>query len=220
MSESFVHRTGFWAAVVLTILGAVYLALLVGFFAIEGFRFPPTPFVQLVGGMVTILTAPTILIIFAAILHLAPPAKRILGTLGVCFSALFVMAVSINRFTQLTVVRLAPAGPASADLARFLPYASDSVLFAMEILGWGLFLSLAMLSVAPLFRCSRLQSAVRWLQVTFAVFSLISVVGFATATPLTAAGFIAWGPVLFALAVVLAIFFQRGETLLSAEAVL
>ncbi len=211
MQTSFTHRVGLWASIILAVLGAVYLALLIGFFSIEGFTFPPTPFVMLIGGLVTIISAPAILVIFTAILHLAPREKRILGSLGVCFAALFVMAVSINRFTQLTVIRLAPGGSATPDLARFLPYSTDSVMFAMEILGWGLFLSLAALFAAPLFGGTRLQKAIRWLLLVFAVFSLMSVIGFATNTPLTAGGFVAWGPVLLALAILFAVFFKGAE---------
>jgi hypothetical protein len=123
--------------------------------------------------------------------------------------------VSINRFTQLTVIRLSPAGPASQDLARFLPYSTGSVLFALEILGWGFFLSLAALFVAPLFGGTRRQDAIRWLLILFALFSLMSVIGFVTTTPMTAGAFVAWGPILLALAVLLAAHFHSGERLSS-----
>ncbi len=151
MTERLATRLGFWAATIVAVLGGVYLALLVGYFATEGFAFPPTPFVQLVGGLVTFFSAPALLVLFAVIKHVAPSEKSILGTLGLCFTALFVASVSINRFVQLTVIRLSPPGPASQDLARFLPYSTGSVMFALEILGWGFFLSIAVLFVAPLF---------------------------------------------------------------------
>jgi hypothetical protein len=216
MTERLAKHLGFWAATVVAILGAIYLALLVGYFATEGFAFPPTPFVQLVGGLVTFFTAPALLVVFAAVKHLAPSEDSVLGTLGVCFTTLFVSSVSINRFVQLTVIRLSPPGPASQDLARFLPYSTGSVMFALEILGWGFFLTLAALCVAPLFGGSRLQRAIRWLLVFFALFSVMSVIGFATSTPITAAAFIAWGPILLALALLMAVFFRRGESLGSA----
>jgi hypothetical protein len=217
MSERLVMRLGLWAAILIAFLGAIYLALLIGYFATQGFVFPPTPFVQLIGGIVTFLTAPALLVLFAAIKHLAPQEKGILGTLGLCFTVLFVMSVSINRFVQLTVIRLSPPGPQSQDLARFLPYSTSSVMFALEILGWGFFLSLAALFIAPLFGGSRLQNSIRWLLIFFALFSLMSVVGFATDTPVTAAAFIAWGPILLALAVLYAIFFHRGEMLVASQ---
>jgi hypothetical protein len=213
MSDRLATRLGFWSATITAILGLVYLLLLVGYFATQGFVFPPTPLVQLVGGIITFATAPALLVLFAAIKHLAPQEKSILGTLGLSFTLLFVAMVSINRFVQLTVIRLSPPGPASQDLARFLPYSTGSVMFALEILGWGFFLSLAALFVAPLFAGGRLQNAIRWLWISFAIFSLMSVIGFATATPITAGAFIAWGPVLLALAVLLMVLFKRGEPL-------
>jgi hypothetical protein len=211
MEDRLASRIGFWASTLVAGLGAVYLALLVGYFSTQGFAFPPTEGVQLVGGIVTILSAPLLLVVFAAIRHLAPSEKSILGTLGVAFTTLFVASVSINRFVQLTVIRQSPAGAASADLARFLPYSTGSVMFALEILGWGFFLSLATLFVAPLFGGDKLQTWIRALLVLFAAFSLMAVVGFVTATPLTAGGFVAWGPILLALSVLLAIDFRRRE---------
>jgi hypothetical protein len=117
----------------------------------------------------------------------------------------------MNRFVQLTVIRLSPPGPASQDLARFLPYSTESVMFALEILGWGFFLSLAALFVAPLFGGNKRQNSIRWLLILFALFSLMSVIGFVTATPITAGAFVAWGPILLALAILLAVHFRSGE---------
>lgn len=217
MSNRLSLQLGYWASVIVSILGAIYLAMLVVYFTTQGFTFPPPPVVQLIGGIVTILTAPALLVIFAAIKHTARHENQILGTLGLSFTILFVASVSINRFVQLTVVRLSPPGAASQDLARFLPYSADSVMFALEILGWGFFLSLGALFVAPLFSGSKLGISIRSLLVLFAIFSLTSVAGYATASPLTAAGFVAWWPVLLALAVLLAIYFRRAARVASPE---
>lgn len=214
MSNSLPVRLGFWSSVVVAVLCVVYLVILVGHFATLGFSFPPTQSVQTVGGLVTILSALAILVIFAVIAQLSPKEKRVLGTVGLSFAILFVAMVSINRFVQLTVIRQSSPAEQGSDLARFLPYSTESVMFALEILGWGLFLSLACLFVAPLFSDPRLHRVIRWLFVLFGIFSLMSVVGFATATPLTALAFVAWGPILLVLSVSLAILFRRGETLL------
>ena len=121
--------------------------------------------------------------------------------------------MSIKRFVQLTAIRLSPPGPAGQDLARFLPSSTDSVMFALEILVWGFFLSLAALFIAPLFRGTMRQLSIRWLLVLFAVFSLMSVIDFVTATPITAGAFVAWGPILLVLGVLLALRFRSGESL-------
>jgi uncharacterized membrane protein (DUF485 family) len=64
-------------------------------------------------------------------------------------------------------------------------------------------------SVAPLFSATRLDKGIRWLLILYAVFSFMSVIGFATNTPVTAGAFIAWGPILLAIAVLLAIYFRN-----------
>jgi len=204
------RRLGLWSAGFTSVLGAVYLITLAVYFGTQGMVFPPAPWVQLVAGVITFLTVPTVVVLFAAIREI-PGRQGILGTLGLCFTLLFAAVVSINRFVQLTVIQQAPPWPASADLARFLPYSSGSVMFALEMLGWGFFIGLAALSVAPLFVGDRLQAAIRWVLVAFGVLCLVSVIGFFTATPLTAAGFVAWGPLLLAAAVLLTVYFRRGE---------
>jgi hypothetical protein len=77
------------------------------------------------------------------------------------------------------------------------------------MLGWGFFSSLAALSVAPLFHGSRFNISIRWLFVAYALFSFMAVIGYSTNTPITAAAFVAWGPILTALAILLAVYFRK-----------
>jgi hypothetical protein len=204
------HRLGFWSSVVSVVLGSAYLLMLIVFFGTQGFVFPPTPVVQLAAGVITFLMAPTLVVVFVAIREVAGRGG-VLGTVGLCFAVLFAAVVCINRFVQLTVVEQAAAGADTPDLARFLPYSTGSVMFAMEMLGWGFFIALAAIFVAPLFSRGRLQLAIRSTLIAFGVLSLTSVIGFASQTPLTAVGFVAWGPLLLALAVMLAVFFRRAR---------
>jgi len=208
MRHRHARQLGFWSAGFTSVLAAAYLAVLIGYFGTQGFVFPPSEFVQLSAGVITFLTVPALVVLFTAIKYV-PGDGGALGSLGVSFTVLFAAVVSINRFVQLTVVRQAPPGPSSADLARFLPYSTGSVMFALEMLGWGFFIALAALSVAPLFRGGRLQRAIRLSMVAFGVLSLLSVVGFATGTALTSAGFVAWGPLLLAITVMLTVYFRR-----------
>jgi len=92
-----------------------------------------------------------------------------------------------------------------------MPYATDGVAFSLEMLGWGLFLSIAALFVASAFGRDRLQRAIRWLFITFGILSLLSVVGYATESPLISLGFIAWGPVLSAILILLTILFYAAQ---------
>jgi hypothetical protein len=210
MKTNTAYRLGFWASASVAALGGIYLLLLIHYFSTEGFVFPPTQFVQLVGGIVTFLTVPAMVGLFSAIRFAKEQEDRILGSLGVSFILLFAATVSINRFVQLTVIQQSlPDVP--ADLARFLPYSTGSVMFALEMLGWGYFSSIACLCVAPLFSSSSLDNAIRWLLILYALFSFMGAIGFATNTPITAGAFVAWGPILLALSVLLCVYFHRAS---------
>jgi hypothetical protein len=207
MKKSIASQLGFFASVLGAILGGFYLLILIYAIATEGFADPPGPLVQLSGGIITFITIPVVVILFTAIRFVNEDENKILGSLGVNFIILFAATVSINRFVQLSVIQQnLPDVP--ADLTRFLPYATGSVMFALEILGWGFFSSLAAVFVAPLFSSSTLNKTIRWLFILYAVFSFMSVIGFATNTPITAGAFIAWGPILLALSILLSFYFR------------
>lgn len=209
MKKNISSKLGFWSSVSIAILGVIYLLLLVIYFSTEGFTFPPNQTVQLIGGIVTFLTVPGLIVLFTAIRYVRDWENKVLGSLGITLITLFAATVSINRFVQLTVIQQSTPGASSQDLARFLPYATGSVMFALEMLGWGFFSSLAALSVAPLFYGSRLNITIRWLFVLYALFSFTGVIGYATESPISAAAFIAWGPLLLLLAIFLALFFRK-----------
>ena len=208
MKNNIACLLGFWSSAVIFLLGAVYLILLIYYFSTEGFVFPPTPIVQLIGGIVTFLTVPGLVVLFTAIRYVHGDHNKVLGSLGLSFITLFAATVSINRFVQLTVIQQSTPGLESQDLARFLPYSTGSVMFALEMLGWGFFSSLAALAVAPIFSGARLNAWIRWLFVAYALFSFMGVIGYATETPVTAGAFIAWGPILLALSILMAIYFS------------
>lgn len=208
MSDASACRVGMWASILAALTGVAYLAVLVVGSATQGLAYPPSPFVQLAAGIVTFVVASLLVVVFAAI-HQVPGRRGVLGTSGFGFALLFAAMVSINRFVQLTVIRQAPASAAGADLARFMPYSQGSVMLALEMLGWGFFIALAAFFVAPLFAGDRLQAALRWLLVAFGALSLVAVTGYVTNTALIAVGFVAWGPVLTAISVLLAIHYWK-----------
>jgi hypothetical protein len=120
---------------------------------------------------------------------------------------LFAATVSINRFVQLSVNQ--PSLPnVPADLTRFLPYGTGSVMFALEVLGWGFFSSLAAVSVAPLFSSSRLNKTIRWLFILYSIFSFMSVISLATNTTIPI-GPSAWCPILLMLSILLSVYFRN-----------
>jgi len=207
MKNNAASQLGFWASVYVAVLGGIYLLLLIYSISTEGFTLTLTPFQQLAAGIVTFLFVPGFVILFTAIRFANEEKNKILGSLGVSFIILFAATVSINRFVQLTVIQQnLPDVP--ADLIRFLPYSEGSVMFALEVLGWGFFSSLACTFVAPLFTSSPLNKTIRWLLILYAIFSFGSVIGFVT-NILIPTGPIAWGPIALVLAILLAVYFRN-----------
>jgi hypothetical protein len=207
MKKNIASQLGFWASVYVAVLGVVYLLLLIYSISTEGFSLTPSPFVQLVGGISTFLTVPGLVVLFTAIRFVNEEDKHILGSLGISFIILFGATVSINRFVQLTLIQQSlPDIP--EDLTRFLPYSDGSVMFALEVLGWGFFSSLASLFVAPLFSTSTLNKTIRWLLILYAIFSFGSVIASVTKI-LIPTGPIAWGPIALVLAILLAVYFRN-----------
>ena len=207
MENNTASRVGYYASVFIAVLGAIYLLVLLYSISTAGFSFQLPPDVELAAGIVTLLIVQGLVIIFSAIRYVTTEDKQVLASLGISFIILCAAVVSINRFVQLTVIQQSlPDVP--ADLTRFLPYAEGSVMFALEVLGWGFFSSLAALFIAPLFSSSRLNTTLRWFFVLYAVLSFMSVVSFAT-NIFIPTGPLAWGPVLFVLSILLAIYFKN-----------
>jgi hypothetical protein len=207
MKKNIASQLGFWASIYWAVLGVTYLLVLIFVIATEGLVLPPSQFVQFASGIITFLTVQGMLIIFIAIRFVNEGDNKVLGSVGVSFIILFAATVSINRFVQLTVIQQSlPDVP--ADLARFLPYTDGSVMFALEVLGWGVFSSLAAAFVAPLFSGSKLNRAIRWLFIVYAVLSFLSAFSFVT-TIFIPTGPIAWGPIGLALAILLALYFRK-----------
>ena len=103
-----------------------------------------------------------------------------------------------------------PVAGEAGNLARFLPYDSGSAMFALEILGWGLFLGLAALAAAPLFGGGRLGLGIRWSFAAYGVLGLTSAVGHAIGNDtMTLVGFAAWGFVLYVATGLIAVHFRR-----------
>jgi len=208
MKKNVASQLGYWAAVLTAVLGVCYLSLLVFHFSTEGFVNPTSGFVPLVAGLVMFLSVQMFVILFTAIRFLNDEDNQVFGSLGVSFAILCAATVSINRFIQLTVIQQSlPDVP--SDLTRFLPYGAGSVMYALEWLGWGFFSSLAAVFVAPLFSSTLLGKAIRWLFVLYAILSFIGLIGFMTKTHIASIAFIAWGPILLALSILLSVYFRN-----------
>lgn len=203
-------RLGLWASGIVTGAGIVYsVGLLAVAFANDMRLTRPSEDVQFWVGLTTLGLSQFILAIVVCIHRSVPEGDRVLSQLAVGFTTLFTGVVSINRFVQLTVVRQATLSGRTEGLARFLPYSSTSVMFALEILGWGVFLSLATLVLTPVFKGGKLESDIRSAAAAYAILSLTGAVGYAVGSKVFLAGFLAWGFVFYIWTGMLVVWFSR-----------
>lgn len=205
-------QIGFWTCAALVLLGTAYMLILAGIASAGKLAaMEPASPEALGAGIVTLLTAFGLVILMTCIAEAAPSEKKVLGMLSLAFTILYAAVVGINRFAQLTVIRQAFLVDDTAGLDRFLPYGSRSVFFALEILGWGGFLSAAVFSAAPIFAGGRLERWIAGAFIAYGVLGTISVIGFAVGSPIVMIGFLAWGPVLGVAVALLALFFRRAS---------
>ena len=140
---------------------------------------------------------------------ITPNPKKVMSLASLGFTLLFALAVSINRFSQLGVVRQATLAGRVEGISWFMAYGDYSIMLGLEYLGWAWFLGLAMLCAAPLFSGGRLEWCIRWLMVIYGVLGLVSSAGFLLGNWLSLLGFVAWGVVLVIITGLLTVFFRH-----------
>lgn len=100
-------RAGFWVALASTVFGLTYFLVILVAMVTGQFNFPPPEWLQQFGGVTSLIMCPLLVGMITALHGVTHPRKQVLSQLGVGFTLLFALAVSINRFSQLGVVRQA-----------------------------------------------------------------------------------------------------------------
>ncbi|PKO12213.1 MAG: hypothetical protein CVU39_25415 [Chloroflexi bacterium HGW-Chloroflexi-10] len=208
-TASLAHKVGFFSAIFNTMGGIIYFFAILTSILTGHFNFPPGEGLQLFGGIISLIFCPVIVSMMAGLHTITPTPKKVLSQISLGFSLLFALAVSINRFSQIGVVRQAVMAGKVEGISWFIAYGDYSIFLGLEYLGWAWFLGLAMLFAAPLFSGSRLNLWICWLMLLYAALGLLSSVGFLLGNWLSILGFVAWGIVLFVITGLLAVFFYH-----------
>jgi hypothetical protein len=135
-------------------------------------------FWQQLARLMSLLFAPLFLIAVNAVHDLTTGAERILTRIALSCAIIFATLVSVHYFVQLSTVRLQVAAGDTAGLEQFVQANATSAIMAINMLGWTLFLGLASLFVAPVFRGERLQRLIRIAFVVNGIACLLGAVGF------------------------------------------
>ena len=132
------QRIGRSSATALAGIGVAYVVAIAAGMSRHGLREPIVDPVLAVMEVLTLLSAPVIVALFAALHARAEPSRRALGIIGVAFAALLAGATSGVHFVELTAARQLGAGG----------IAWPSRAYAVELLAWDVFLGLALLAGA------------------------------------------------------------------------
>ncbi|MBI3747837.1 MAG: hypothetical protein HY262_03170 [Chloroflexi bacterium] len=186
----------FWSSLLLAAIGVLYAAVLGSAAALGSLTLPPGEPIESFAALDTIASAILLVVLVVGIDVGTPLERRPFSRLSVVFTAMFAVAVTINRFVQLTIVRQSIAADDVGDLRRFLPYDPRSAMFAFEILGWGFFLGLAALCLVPVLRGPGLHAWIARMFGTYGVLGLVCALGLILDSPVVSVGFLAWGAVL------------------------
>lgn len=202
---------GYGTSMITATMGIAYALVICGLVATGRLTLPPPGWVQVFAAVGTIVLAPLLVAVMAALHYTVPAGRRLFSLLGVVFSSAFMVMVCINRFVQLGVVRLSVLHGDTGGLERFLPYGTRSVMFALEMVGWGFFLGFGFLSAAFALPHKGLEGYLRLAFRLYAVLGIISTVAYVADSPLSSVGFIAWGVVLPLATALLAVWFRRQQ---------
>lgn len=172
------NSVGMWASASYAVLAVGYMAVLVPLL-LAGTPFPPPEPYLTVLHLLTLL-GPALAVPLWCAVHLAAPAEKKVFTLAsLAFVVMLAVVVMINRFVALTLVRQGADPGATGMLDWLQPYGWPSLMLAFEILGWGLFFSLACLFLIPVFLVGRLERAIATALGVTGALSLVSVVALA-----------------------------------------
>jgi hypothetical protein len=193
-------RLGIWSAFGLFLVGIAYLLTLVVGVASAGLTTPILGPILAVMEVLTLLSAPLLVIMLTAVHSWAPAEYKVHSLVALAFAVLAAGLTSGVHFVGLTVLRR--TGSAAIQW--------PSVSYALELLAWDIFLGLALIFAAPVFQGGGLRRAVRLTMASAGYLSLAGTVGPAIGDlRWQRVGILGYGAVLPVAALLLAILFRR-----------
>lgn len=188
---------GMVSSLLITVVGLAYFIVMLIMFMNGMMTLPPAEKIQNFAAIVSIISAPLIIILCSSIHYLTPTRRKVFSLLGIAFSLIFAAFVCMNRFIQLSIVRLSILEGNMEGIYRFLPYEPRSAMFVMEMIGWGVFLGLALLFLAFTVKNKGLGKSIRYTFLLYGFLGMTSAISFIVDSPLSIIGFAAWGLILY-----------------------
>ena len=133
-------RLGMWSSFALSTLGFLYLLVTAYGMSSVGLSEPITGLILTIMELLTLLTAPLLIVLVSTIYSMATPEHKVHCNISLCFTVITSGITSAVHFVSLTALKQTGA--------QMLIW--PSTLYALELLAWDFFLGLALcfLSVA------------------------------------------------------------------------
>jgi len=193
-SKSLSRKIGLVMAGFSTVFGLLYLFGLGLNLATSGSFYPSGSDVRVVSAAIAILWNLVLVVLLAALVREAEPSRAILAELALVFAILVCATSCTSWFVGITAYpRLAQV--ADPGMAAILdPYDANSLTYALEHLGWGLFFGLTTILAGFALGPRKGSGWVRWSLIVTGMLSLGHLIGVITSNEaLVVLGFISWG---------------------------
>jgi hypothetical protein len=164
------NRLGIWSALAYSVLGAAYVVVVAIGMAQTGLVRPIVDPILAVMEVITLVGAPLLVIVMATIHASASTDARAYSATALAFMTIAAGLTSAVHFVGLTALRQVGAGGLSWP----------SPLYALELLAWDVFLGLALVSGAPVFRGDTLKRTIRICLFTTGSMCILGTLGPAT----------------------------------------
>jgi hypothetical protein len=183
-------KLGYWSALLIAIVfivyTIVYVAILIVFpiphwngissyaASINDAWFIPFTTCQ----FLAFLTAPLFIILVNSIHDYAGNDKKVLAKLSIWFAIIFAVLSSIHYFIQFSAVRQNILQGHLDGLEQFVQLNPTSIIAAVNLLGWTLFLGLSSLFIVPIFKGGRLEKVIKYSFMANGIFCILGSIGY------------------------------------------
>ncbi len=135
-------------------------------------------FFQHLARLMMLLFGPLYVILLNAIHDYTSPDQRLWVRMSLCFGVMFATLTGINYFVQLSAVRLSIIHGTTRGLEQLVQANPDSLVAAINLLGWSVGLGVSSLLVAPVFSGNRTARVVRYAFLFNGIFCLSGGLGY------------------------------------------
>jgi hypothetical protein len=168
------RKLGIWSASMLTLAFAAWIVCFVGIAATSPlfqwtnlgdyltFEKANSQVFQYTAKFFMMLFGPLFMILINSYYDYAPDNKKVLVRLSLLFAAAFAILSSLHYFVQLSSVRINIEQGNTVGLENFVQANPNSIMTAIDMLGWTLFLGLSSLFIFTVFEGDRLKRIIRY----------------------------------------------------------